>query len=494
MRITFKLIASYLGIAAVIALLGLNYHHTSQLIGKRLSTVKQVAIIGIVDSNAMDEAIRSAHFIVYRHLDQEQPTIPDSGVGNDASREEANRELNRHFQSFYRSLERSRQSSAAAELSSPHADWMASLNELQKTFETHRALLKASFTESADHPAEARHHFEELVEPHFRSELLPLINAYQDRAEKEFAVSTQAIEQQLADNQSRSAILSVCAVLASICVGLWVSRQLVKPLQELRRASQEIGKGNFAAGVNIRSNDELGILGRAFNQMRDELQTTMVSRDRLEKALHEKEILLREVHHRVKNNLQIISSFLRLQSMESNDPELERLLGESQDRVRAMARIHEQLHQSDDLARIDIASYVHDLCKNLFRSHAADNRHVALVVDVTPVKLPLSVAIPCGLILNELVANTLSHAFTDSDARPEVTVVYRAATDRHQLGVRDNGRGMASIDPHRSNSLGLKLVRALAKQLQGELKITTDEGTSIMVDYPSDGHLIDEHD
>lgn len=489
MRIIFKLITSYLAVATIIVLLGLYYHHTSQLIGKRLSNVKQVAIIGIVDSNAMEEAIRRAHFIVYRHLDHQQRIKSDTDTRGDASRAEAQRELNRQFKSFYRSLERSRQSNAAAHLSSPHSDWQASLSDLQNKYESHRALLEASLVEFADQPADARHHFAELVEPHFRSELLPLINAYQERAEKEFSLSTQSIEQQLAVNQSRSAILSACAVLVSICVGLWVSRQLVNPLQKLRRASEEIGKGNFGVAVDIRSKDELGILAAAFNQMRDELQATMVSKDRLEKALNEKEILLREVHHRVKNNLQIISSFLSLQSMESIDPELQRLLSECQDRVRAMARIHEQLHRSDDLARIDIASYVHDLCKNLLHSHATAARKVALVVDATPAKLPLDIAIPCGLILNELVANTLTHAFAESDSHPEMTVVYHAAADRHQFGVSDNGQGMASAKWHCSDSLGLKLVRALARQLQGELKITTDVGTSIMVDYPSIAEL-----
>src|SRR4029077_13604658 len=135
--------------------------------------------------------------------------------------------------------------------------------------------------------------------------------------------------------------------------------------------------------------------------------------EELRRSLAEKEALLREVHHRVKNNLQVISSLLRLQASNSPSPEAVRLFHESENRLQSMALIHEQLYRSGDLARIDFRDYVDGLTRNVLASAGEADRPIRLTLDVEPVALDLDIAIACGLVLNELLSNALKHAFPD---------------------------------------------------------------------------------
>lgn len=494
MRVSFKLIASYVGIAAVIAILGLYFHYTEGLIEQKLVRLKQVAVIGIVDSAAMNEAIHSAHLTLYRHFARNVLKESGQGAGNGAPLELTD-EFDRQLVSFQRSLERSLQAHWFVQSSSSQSEPDGSLPRLKEAFQAHREMLKTVTVRLDDQPEEARRFLKGRVETHLREDLLPAIQAYEEHALAEFTRDTQAVVSQLKANQFRRALLSLGAVLAAIVVGLCVSGSIVRPLRKLTTAAREIGKGNFAAeGVEVDTQDELGVLGRAFTRMREELQATMVSRDHLEASLEEREVLLREIHHRVKNNLQIISSFLRLQAAQTGDPALERLLGESRNRVWAMAHIHEQLHRSDDLANIDIAGYVRDLCANIAQSHEAGQSEVRIDVEVDPVRLPLDVAIPCGMIFNELISNALKHAFPEAKPQRRIRVVYRAEEGLHRLGVHDNGQGAGDADWQHGESLGLKIVNALAKQLQGTINVQTNGGTSIIVEYPAQPEGTEGHE
>ncbi|MCY2988745.1 MAG: PAS domain S-box protein [Planctomycetota bacterium] len=197
------------------------------------------------------------------------------------------------------------------------------------------------------------------------------------------------------------------------------------------------------------------------------------SEEALRDALREKESLLREVHHRVKNNLQVISSLVRLQAGQIENPSTRAALQDMQNRIRSMALLHETLYRSGNLAQVDLAPYLQALCTQLFRSLVARPGSIQLRLNVASVYLDANQAVPCGLLVNELVSNCLKHAFPDGRAGEvlvEVQPVDGGPTVR--LRVADNGVGLpADFDLQRLHSLGLHLVSDLAGQLQGQLQI-----------------------
>jgi PAS domain S-box-containing protein len=206
----------------------------------------------------------------------------------------------------------------------------------------------------------------------------------------------------------------------------------------------------------------------------------------LRASLREKEVLLKEVHHRVKNNLQLISSLLALQAGTLTD-RAAAALAESQNRVRAMALVHEHLYRSGDLASVRLAGHVEALCAQLYRSYGVDPGRVALDLRVADVALDLDRAIRCGLVINELVSNALKHGFPAG--RPgRIGVQLAARPDEcYTLTVTDNGVGLPpALDPARCDSLGLQLVSDLAVQLGGSLTLSREGGTAVTVRFPRD--------
>ncbi len=211
------------------------------------------------------------------------------------------------------------------------------------------------------------------------------------------------------------------------------------------------------------------------------IENAILYRD-LEGKLHEKDILLREIHHRVKNNLQVIRSLLNLQSRAIEDPEVLSVFRESENRVRAMAIAHEKLYQSKDLSHIDFSKYAQSLSRNLLQSYRKHTGPVNCKVVAEPVFLNIETAIPCGLILNEIVSNSLKYAFTKRD-RGEIMIQIREKNGEkgdslYQLIIQDNGPGLPDdFDISKTKSLGLKLVEQLTAQIHGELTIESNPGT-----------------
>jgi len=204
------------------------------------------------------------------------------------------------------------------------------------------------------------------------------------------------------------------------------------------------------------------------------------------KSLDEKEVLLREIHHRVKNNMQVISSLLSLQAAKIDDPLLSDLFQESKSRVRAMALIHEILYDSGDLSRIDVKSYVTRLSNSLTRMFGADGRKVRLTVESEEVTLGIDEMVPCGLALSELISNCLKYAFPDGrDGRIEVRAT-AAPEGGIRLMVSDDGVGMPDgLDIRNTNTMGMGLVVSLVeKQLRGRLELVSDQGTSFTMVIP----------
>lgn len=207
--------------------------------------------------------------------------------------------------------------------------------------------------------------------------------------------------------------------------------------------------------------------------------------EQIKESLNEKEVLLKEIHHRVKNNMQIISSLLKLQSGYSKDEKFSEIFKESQNRIITMSLVHEKLYQSKDFTKIDLNGYIKDIVHGLYQSYGANTGKVALNIIVEDVSLGVESAIPCGLIINELVTNSLKHAFPDGRKGEIRMVVHRADENEIELTISDNGIGIPeSIDFRKTESLGLHLVTILVEnQLHGEINLDRSKGTEFKIRF-----------
>ena len=208
----------------------------------------------------------------------------------------------------------------------------------------------------------------------------------------------------------------------------------------------------------------------------------LASDQQLRQSLLEKELLLKEIHHRVKNNLQIVSSLLYLQEDYMKDPKGVEILRESQNRVKSMALIHEQLYGTADLAKIDFGRYVQGLAANLFDAYGIDPARIRLNVRADDIALGVDMAVPCGLIVNEVVSNAIKHAFLPCDNGTIDIIIRRLDTGLMEIVVADDGIGLAQPPADaEKKSLGLRLVDTLTTQLDGTLSIKTENGTRFSI-------------
>ncbi len=238
----------------------------------------------------------------------------------------------------------------------------------------------------------------------------------------------------------------------------------------------------------MQSDDDLDLILLALNQLAGTLSARSAAQQQIEAelrlSLNEKETLLKEIHHRVKNNLQIISSLLYLQSRKITDQAILDMFQDGQNRVKSMALVHEKLYQAQDLANVDFADYLRNLARYLFRSYRVARQDIALKVNVEQLSLSVDMAIPCGLIVNELLSNALKHAFPKRQAG-EVTVELRQEQQRIVLIIRDNGVGFPpDLNFKRTTSLGLQLVNNLVRQLNGTIDLHYENGSVFHMAFP----------
>jgi PAS domain S-box-containing protein len=207
--------------------------------------------------------------------------------------------------------------------------------------------------------------------------------------------------------------------------------------------------------------------------------------ERIRTSLKEKEALLREIHHRVKNNLQIITSLLDLQSGHLNEKSSLDAIKESQNRIKSMSLIHERLYQSKNLSKIDFEKYIKDLTINLLYLYKGNPDDISLKINVKNVFMSVGKAIPCGLIINELVSNSLKHAFPDGK-QGEILIDLNLEDNNYSLVVKDNGIGLPDkYNLQNINTLGLQLTDMLTQQLKGHLQINRNHGTSFKITFPN---------
>ena len=209
------------------------------------------------------------------------------------------------------------------------------------------------------------------------------------------------------------------------------------------------------------------------------------SKKELIRQMNEKEMLLKEVHHRVKNNLQTVSSLLSLQSRNVQEDKMKNLLKSTQNRVISMAMVHEMLYMRKDISQIEYRSYVQELSEYLIRSIKGLDSKVNLKIDIPEIKLGIDTAIPLGLLINEAVTNALKYGFAD-DQEGEIYIALKKEIDKHYvLNIGDNGVGFPdTINYKNSKSLGLKLIHNLARQLKGSIqKDTSKKGTNYIIRF-----------
>lgn len=231
---------------------------------------------------------------------------------------------------------------------------------------------------------------------------------------------------------------------------------------------------------------------RLYKQAQREIAERRRAEEHLSTSLGEKVVLLKEIHHRVKNNMQIISSLLRLQSSHIENKKIQEIFKISQDRITSMALIHEKLYQSKDLAKIDFSEYIKTLTDNLLSAYRAEISSVDIKLEVVEIYVDINKAIPLGLVINELVSNSLKHAFPDRNvgrkgSRPKGKICLGLCSDGNgqlSLVVSDNGVGLPlDLDMEKIDSLGLQLVNDLVRQLDGSIELERENGTAFKITF-----------
>jgi len=203
--------------------------------------------------------------------------------------------------------------------------------------------------------------------------------------------------------------------------------------------------------------------------------------EQINNSLREKEALLKEIHHRVKNNLQVTSSLLRLQSGYIQDPHTLEMFADSQNRIRSMALVHEKLYQSSNLSRIDFSDYIENLAELLFRSFGVNPQQISLEIKKQPLFLSVETAVPCGLLINELLSNSIKHAFPKGRKGKIVITIESHEGAEKKIEVRDNGIGLSdNFSFETTETLGLQLVRTLVTQINGRIEVRNENGASFV--------------
>ncbi|MDY7023028.1 MAG: histidine kinase dimerization/phosphoacceptor domain -containing protein, partial [Cyanobacteriota bacterium] len=293
-------------------------------------------------------------------------------------------------------------------------------------------------------------------------------------------------------------------------LAVFLARTIARPIHCLKTATQEFSAGNLQARSAVLSKDEVGELAIAYNQMaerilkafkkeqkslkekyqlnsslRKQVAIRQESEKQLKKLLLEKEVLVKEIHHRVKNNLLIVCNLLEFQAESINNEQLTQALEESRNRIYSMALIHEKLYGSNNLAQIDFAEYIEQLVDYLSETYNDTNSNIKVDLKLQPIFLSIETVNPCGLIINELISNAFKHAFPDGqEGKIEVKLQTLEQMDKIVLTIADNGVGLPpNLNFQNLDSLGMQLVETLTTQLEGNLEVIRENGTMFKLTF-----------
>ncbi|MEX2397848.1 MAG: histidine kinase dimerization/phosphoacceptor domain -containing protein, partial [Balneolales bacterium] len=252
-------------------------------------------------------------------------------------------------------------------------------------------------------------------------------------------------------------------------------------LQEAKMVQQELWQnvmfGGFGLAILI-----AGLLVRNIQIRKSAHQELQQKQSEIEASLQEKEFLLNEIHHRVKNNFATVSSLLKLQAQSAKDEEMKNVLAESEGRVQSMGMIHEMLYQQEDFSRVDFGAYIKKLLQHISANYETSGLRIKTEVRYDPVNLGISTAVPCALIIHELISNAYKHAFIGRESG-KILITLNHTKDTYTLVVSDNGIGLPS--KIKSSQLGLMLIHGLTKQIKGIVTSETGNGTTYIIKFPA---------
>lgn len=294
-------------------------------------------------------------------------------------------------------------------------------------------------------------------------------------------IAKQDVEEAFApigDLRRKIIIIGIVIILLMIMVAFLFGKQIVAPLKALVEGTKVAGQGNLNYRINSKALNEIGTLSNAFDQMVENLKNITISLD-------EKEVLLREIHHRVKNNLQMVQSLLSLQLNQFSSPEAVAPIKDSMHRITSIAMVHETLYKSNDLSTIDLAEYFQELVKYLMKSLRPSESLVEFECNIVQLPIHLDAVISCGLIINELITNALKYAFAANQQGKIWVELRKMPNNLVELEVSDNGIGVDDIDSlGEKGSLGLNLVKILAEnQLDGTVEIQNNSGLTFIIRF-----------
>ncbi|MFY9073465.1 hypothetical protein CRU99_08425 [Malaciobacter mytili] len=289
-------------------------------------------------------------------------------------------------------------------------------------------------------------------------------------------------------------VVSILALVISILVAFFIFKRWIKNIEKLSYTARNICNGNLSLRSNVKGDDDIGVLGVAFDSMLNKLEENIKNLDlkvekrtkELSASLKEKEILLKEIHHRVKNNLALTINFIKLQKYKVNDKNTKEVLSEIEKRVYTMELLHRKLYESKDLNSIDFKKYVEELVYELKNTFEL-KKDIQLITNIQKVFINIEYAMPCGLIINEVVTNAFKYAFTNT-INPFVKIEFKLKDNIATLLIEDNGVGLPKdFEITKAKSLGLRLVSSISTgQLLGKIEYKYNKGASFCISFKMD--------
>ncbi len=356
--------------------------------------------------------------------------------------------------------------------------------------------------------AESNVLFLSSIAPYFLNNIIPKFEEIRTITINRQDLMINDLDEKLRRGRIINYFATFVILVIGVVIAMYLYRSIINPLQALSYSVKKVGEGDLDQRVKIGSKDEFSYVAKVFNTMAENLQEQTISstyldnlmesisegifvidnngilkrlneagvemlelknaENEIKKSLEEKNVMLAEIHHRVKNNLAVVTGLLELQIMQTDSEEVNKVLTESQLRVKSIALIHEKLYGSDSLAYIDYGKYIDDLTQNIKETYVSQNKKIDIVTNIKNVSLNVNQAIPCSLLINEVLVNAYKHAFTEAE-EGEVSIFITEVDEMVITEITDNGKGLKpeEEDKTKMKSLGFTLMKTLTGQLDG---------------------------
>lgn len=593
MKLSSKLITSYLGVAFLVLLVGsgsffLNKHIKDHLIGESRQSIEDLERVSDLGFYLQNSLLYTRNYLFELSGDGEQGVLS----GSRSARERVENNLTRIYQKLEEFQDGGIKNGGLHDNSDGRwSEIREQTDSLQSGIQLYHSLIRELFDLEGE-PIDGDEIFNLTIEPYFRLTLLPVLEQLREIFARQVTREGTLIQQEAERTGKIIVVITIIGFVIATLLAWMMHLSITRPLKHLMQAADEIGSGNLDKRIEIDTRDELQQLGESFNRMTENLNISMVSREyvnniiqsmgdmlfvtdesftiemvneavkvalgyeqdeikgepasrfldkkyldrvmngegedlagitfesilegrnkkvmpvliscsklyqqdsvvagyvfvasditvqkeaeeKVSKSLKEKEVLLAEIHHRVKNNLAVISGLLEMQvwNLEEGDQSIS-ALKESQLRIQSIALVHELLYQSETLSEVKLDEYTVRLLSAVERAHKSKEKPIRIITNLDPVRLTIRKAIPASLLLNELVVNAYKHAFAD---REEGTIWITLVQDGKyvELRVHDNGAGLPEdFDPFRQKSLGMTLIKTLVRQISATLDVEDHE-------------------